>query len=90
MTDSIKACSDCIHFEDTGMFAYCRNLDYSYETKDYINGKIYTNYSSCAFVRDDENRCGDEARGWVENPNKEPEFHESLWSAFKGMIKALF
>ena len=90
MTDSIKACSNCIHFKDGSLFPYCHNLEYPYETKDYIEGVVYTNYSPCVFVREDEKMCGDEGRGWKENPTKEPEYHDSLLKAFKGMIKEFF
>jgi hypothetical protein len=89
MTDShkLKACADCIHCKGVDTFLSCHHPDYSYQTKDYIQGVIYTNYRLCVMVRDNEKLCGDSARGWQENPLKEPEYFPDLWAAFKDMVK---
>jgi hypothetical protein len=90
-TPKLKACLDCIHCKGPDdLFLYCRHPDYSYETKDYIHGKTYTNYPLCVLTRDNEKKCGDEGKGWVEKPVKEVEYHAGLWEAFKGMMKELF
>lgn len=92
MTDDnqLKACATCIYCDGSDLFLYCTNPSYSYETKDYIYGRVHTNHSLCVMVRDNENLCGDLAKGWKENPNSEPEYYPSLWSALKGAFKGLF
>lgn len=90
MADPIKACLDCVHCTGGDIFLYCRHPDYSYETKDYIHGRVYENFRLCVLARDDEKLCGDEGRGWEEKPAKDPEYHRNLWSAFKGLLKEFF
>lgn len=92
MTDPtpLKACATCVYCKGNDIFLYCTNPDYSYETKDYIQGTIHTNYSLCVLTRDNEKLCGDVARGWEEKSSTEPEYHRGLWSAFKGLCKEFF
>lgn len=92
MTDTIavKACAVCVHCKGSDLFLYCINPEYSYKTKDYIQGVVHTNFSLCVMVRDDENLCGDSARGWKENPSPEPEYYRNLLSVFNGMFKGIF
>jgi len=87
MTDSIKACIDCIHCTGGDLFIYCHHPDYSYETKDYIHGHVYENFRLCVLARDDEKLCGDEGRGWEKGSAKEP---LSTWTHLKLMLKELF
>lgn len=84
---SVKGCINCIHYDDNDLFPLCKHPDYSYKTKDYIRGDVYTNHSLCVLVREDEKRCGDSARGWEENPLKKPEYYPSIWEAFKGFFR---
>lgn len=89
-TNTVKACAACAYCKGTDLFLYCMNPAYSYKSKDYIQGVIHTNYSLCVMVRDDENLCGDSAKGWEETSTPKPEYLPNLWSAFKGMIKEFF
>lgn len=90
MAESIKACIDCAHCTGGDLFIYCHHPDYSYETKDYIHGHLYTNFRLCVLTRDDEKLCGDEGRGWEERSAEDPRDRLSHWAAFKAMIKELF
>ena len=85
-----KACISCVHCKGSDIFLCCHHPDYSYKTKDYIQGAVYTNYSLCVIVRDNEKLCGDSAQGWEKNPLPEPVYFPRLWSSFKGMLKEFF
>lgn len=89
-TTSIKACAVCIYCKGSDIFLYCMNPDYSYKTKDYIEGVVFTNYPLCVLARDNKNLCGDAARGWQEKPSIELKYHSNLWLAFKKMCKEFF
>lgn len=92
MTDSIKACLDCVHHKETGnylLFHSCHNPAYQVEDPNYVTGEIGILHPYCFDARESSKLCGPEGAGW-EQGEREPEQHPSLWSAFKGMLKELF
>jgi hypothetical protein len=36
-----KACISCVHCKGSDIFLCCHHPDYSYKTKDYIQGAVY-------------------------------------------------
>jgi hypothetical protein len=65
MTETIKACSTCSHFQESEdrMFSTCNNWQTC--SYDYIGGKVHCQYIKCILARKNEDLCGHTAKGYI-------------------------
>ena len=86
MTSTIPACKDCKHFQESPDEMLSTYALYKYEEFDYFNGKV-SEYNSLVFaMRDSEDHCGRDGKGFEMKEFVEEEEDISFWEYFKGFF----
>lgn len=83
----IRSCKTCLHsvgnnYKET---VYCNK--YKKEEIDYVEGRVYYELPFCYDLREPENQCGPEGKGWEPKP---PEKKMTMLEVFHHFIKWAF
>jgi hypothetical protein len=86
ISQSIPACKDCKHFQESADEIFSECTLYHYETFDYINGTVTKQNPLALICRAKENRCGREGKNFEQWEIVEEEEDISFWEYFKGFF----